>query len=78
MIKKGSSLGSQIAMETKGATDAGKGLLGITISVHSFGSGKVHVTFDMAGSNANMKDQYHEPIKYHQQTQDIPNQVYQV
>ena len=50
-------------METKGATDAGKGLLGITISVHSFGSGKVHVTFDMAGSNANMKDQYHEPIK---------------
>lgn len=65
-------------METKGATDAGKGLLGITISVHSFGSGKVHVTFDMAGSNANMKDQYHEPIKYHQQTQDIPNQVYQV
>lgn len=44
VIKKGSSLGSQIAMETKGATDAGKGLLGITISVHSFGSGKVHVT----------------------------------
>ena len=47
----------------------GRACLGTTIAVHTLGSGKVHVDFDIAGSNANMKDQSHKPIVCLQQRQ---------